>query len=126
MQVLQSPRLFTMSYMCSVEKHIKGPIYCDWILSYNRITFLTALSQQMFRIVSAKRDLTHVFFNFNFYFRNLRSPLHIVSYSLTIEVSVMELKGAEFLISHAFQRKRYISIARIGNFMMYALGPDLI
>ena len=62
MQVLQSPRLFTMSYMCSIEKHIKGPIYCDWILSYNRITFLTALSQQIFGIVSAKRDLTHVFF----------------------------------------------------------------
>ena len=61
--------------------------------------------------------------SFNFYSRNLKSPLHIVSYSLTIEVSVMELKGAELLISHAFQRKCYISIARTGNCMMYALGP---
>ena len=37
----------------------------------------------------------------------------------------MELKGAEFLItySHTFQRRRYISIARTGIFVMYALGP---
>ena len=28
-----------------------------------------------------------------------------------------------FLISHIFQHKRYISIARIGNFIMYVLGP---
>ena len=27
------------------------------------------------------------------------------------------------LISHTFQRKRYISIARTGNSIMYALGP---
>ena len=35
----------------------------------------------------------------------------------------MELYGSEFLISHTFQCKRYISIARTGNFIMYALGP---
>ena len=28
-----------------------------------------------------------------------------------------------FLISHIFQHKRYISIARIGNFIMYVLAP---
>ena len=27
------------------------------------------------------------------------------------------------LISHTFQRKRYISIASTGNFIMHALGP---
>ena len=35
----------------------------------------------------------------------------------------MEWEGSEFLISHTFQRKRYISIARTGNFIMYGLGP---
>ena len=32
----------------------------------------------------------------------------------------MELLGSEYIIS---QHKRYISIARTGNFIMYALGP---
>ena len=44
-------------------------------------------------------------------FRYSRSPLHIASYALRIEVSVMKLLGAEFLISHTFQCKHYISIA---------------
>ena len=35
----------------------------------------------------------------------------------------MELQGSEILISHTFQRKRYISIARTGNFITYVLGP---
>ena len=35
----------------------------------------------------------------------------------------MELKGSEFLISHTFRRKRFISIARTGNVIMYVLGP---
>ena len=30
---------------------------------------------------------------------------------------------SEFVISHTSQRKRYISIVRTGNFIMYALGP---
>ena len=62
MQVLQSPRLFTMSYMCSIEKHIKGPIYCDWILSYNRITFSTALSQDIWDRFCEKGPNTCFFF----------------------------------------------------------------
>ena len=35
----------------------------------------------------------------------------------------MELLGSEFLISHTFQRRRYISIARrpTGNLIMYAV-----
>ena len=53
----------------------------------------------------------------------MKCPLHIASYALRIGVSVMELKGSEFLISHTFQRKHYISIACTGNVMMYALGP---
>ena len=36
-------------------------------------------------------------------------------------VSVMKSSVAELLISHTFQRKRYITIERI--FIMYALGP---
>ena len=31
--------------------------------------------------------------------------------------------GSEFIISHTFQRKRCISIAHTGNFILYALGP---
>ena len=42
---------------------------------------------------------------------------------LRIENRSMELKGAEFLISHTFELKRYISIARIGNIIIYTLGP---
>ena len=30
---------------------------------------------------------------------------------------------SDFLISHTFQHKRYISIACTGNFIMYALRP---
>ena len=33
----------------------------------------------------------------------------------------MGLYGSEFLISHTFQRKRYISIARTGNFIIRSL-----
>ena len=54
---------------------------------------------------------------------SLKCSLHIPSYALRSEVSVMELQGSEFLISRTFQLKRYISIARTGNFIMYALGP---
>ena len=35
----------------------------------------------------------------------------------------MELHGSQYLISHTFQRKRYISIAHTREFIMYALGP---
>ena len=35
----------------------------------------------------------------------------------------MELQGSGFLISHTFQRNRDITIARTGNFIMYALDP---
>ena len=59
-----------------------------------------------------KRDLTHV-----------KCPLHIASYVLRIGVSVMELQGTEFLISHTFLCKHYISIACTVNFIMYAFGP---
>ena len=45
------------------------------------------------------------------------------SYTLKIGVSVHGVVGAEFLISHTFQCKRYISTASTGNFIMYALGP---
>ena len=31
-----------------------------------------------------------------------------------------------FFISHTFQRKRYISVARTGNFIIYAQGPFLM
>ena len=37
----------------------------------------------------------------------------------------MELLGAEFLISITFQGKRYVSIARTGNFIMYACARSL-
>ena len=37
----------------------------------------------------------------------------------------MELQGAEFLISITFQRKRYVSIARAGNFIMYVCARSL-
>ena len=47
----------------------------------------------------------------------------MASYALRIRVSVMELEGSDFFISHTFERKRYISIARTGNFITYALGP---
>ena len=60
------------------------------------------------RIVSAKRDLTHVFQDFNFC---CKCPLHIASYALRIGVAVMELYKA---LNHTFQRKRYISIAHTG------------
>ena len=65
------------------------------------------------------------FFKISFFFccwysENLKCSLHIASYALRIGVSVMELPGSEFLISHAFQRKPYISIARTGNFIIYA------
>ena len=53
----------------------------------------------------------------------MNCPLHIASYALRIGVSVTELQGSEFVISHTFQRKRYISIAGTGSFIMYALGP---
>ena len=43
------------------------------------------------------------------------------SYALRIGVSVAELQGSERLISLHFNA--YISIARTGNFIMYALGP---
>ena len=56
---------------------------------------------------------------FKVYSTNLKCPLHIASYALRIGVSVMELQGVEFVISHIFQRKRY---TRTGNFNMYALG----
>ena len=62
--------------------------------------------------------------DFNFFFlhsRSLKCPLHITSYALRIEVSVMELYGSGFLISHT-HFKRYSSIARTGNFIMYTLG----
>ena len=36
----------------------------------------------------------------------------------------MELYSAEFLISHVFQCKRYISIARSEKFIMYAVSPS--
>ena len=54
------------------------------------------------------------------------SSTHISSYALRIGISVMEY-GSEFLISCTFQRKHYISIARTGNVIMYALGhPNYI
>ena len=59
------------------------------------------------------------------YSRSLKYPLHIASYTLRIRVSVMELKGTEFLINHTFQCKHYISIVRTENFIMHALGPFL-
>ena len=46
-----------------------------------------------YRIVSAKRDLTHVFFKISncLYSRSLNCPVYIASYALKIGVSVMEL-----------------------------------
>ena len=40
----------------------------------------------------------------------------------------MKLLGSEFLISHTFQRRRYISIARrpTGNLIMYAVFVETI
>ena len=38
-------------------------------------------------------------------------------------LSILSIHGSEFLISRTFQRKRYISIACTGNFIMYVLGP---
>ena len=48
---------------------------------------------ELYGIVSAKRDLTHVFSTFQIflYSRSLKCPLHIASYALRIGVSVMEL-----------------------------------
>ena len=51
------------------------------------------------------------FFKIQF-FRSLKCPLHIASYAPRIRVSVMELYSSEFLISHTFERKHYISIVR--------------
>ena len=66
-----------------------------------------------------KWDLTHVFSIYLFYCRSLKYPLHIASYALRIGVSVMELKGSEFLISHTFECKHDISVARTGNVIMH-------
>ena len=47
-----------------------------------------------FTIVSAKRDLSHMFSqdrNSFLYARSLKCPLHIASYALRIGVSVIEL-----------------------------------
>ena len=52
---------------------------------------------------------------FNKYSRSLKCPLHIALYALRIEVSIMELYGSEFLISHTYQHKSYISNARTEN-----------
>ena len=67
-----------------------------------------------------KRGLTNVFFQ---YFNFLKIfYLDIASYEPRTGVSVTMLYDAEFLISHTIQRKRYISIARTVNFIMYVLG----
>ena len=83
------------------------------------------VSMCVYGIVSVKRDLTYVFSRFQFFYilevrKCLKCPLHMTSYTLRIEVSVRELQGAEYLISHT---QALISIARTGNFIMYALGP---
>ena len=41
-------------------------------------------------------------------------------------VSIMELLGVEFVISHTFQCKGYICIAHTGNCIMYTLGPFFV
>ena len=57
------------------------------------------------------------FQDFNFFDileAGLKYSLHIISYAMTIVISVMELYGTEFVISHTFERNRYISLARTG------------
>ena len=57
------------------------------------------------------------FQDFNFFDileAGLKYSLHIISYAMTIVISVMELYGTEFVISHTFERNRYISFARTG------------
>ena len=39
------------------------------------------------------------------------------------EYSSWSCKAINYFIRHTFQRKHYISIARTGNFIKYALGP---
>ena len=69
----------------------------------------------LYGIVSVKRDLTHALFqDSNKYSRSLKCPLHIAFYALRIEVSIMELYGSEFLISHTYMYQ-HISNARTGN-----------
>ena len=66
----------------------------------------------MYGIVSAKVDLTHVFFfqDLNFgYSRSLKCPLHIAFYALRIGV----------FVSHTFQHKHCIFIAGTGNLIIY-------
>ena len=41
---------------------------------------------------------------------------------LELEYLSWSCKASEFLISHTFQRKCYISIARTGKFIIYVLG----
>ena len=96
------------------------------ITTANIKQFHTLVTKQS--VVSAKRDLPHVFQDFNFfssYFRSLKCPsthcfLHTENRSICHGVV-----SSEFLISHTFQRRSYISIARTENFIMYAraLGP---
>ena len=65
-------------------------------------------------IVSTKRDLMHVFSRFQFFFYILE-----VCFLRTENRSICHgVEGSEFLISHTFQRKCYISIVRTGNFIM--------
>ena len=47
----------------------------------------------------------------------------LLTHCRRIGVSVVKLKGTAFVTSHTFQRKPYISIARTGNLITYALGP---
>ena len=55
-----------------------------------------------------------------------RSPLHIASYALKIEVSICHgVVRRLIFIQPSCQRKDYSSIARTGNCMMYTLHVDL-
>ena len=73
--------------LCSIEVCKRFLAYCPNLSAHTHTPIHT------YRIVSAKRDLMHVFSRFQIllYSRSLKSPLHIASYALRIGVSVMEL-----------------------------------
>ena len=80
-------------------------------MDYPSGVVISILYYCIYGIVSAKRDLTHVVFFLkisNFLNISLKCSLHIVSYALRIEVSIVELYGPESLISHIFQRLQFV------------------
>ena len=58
----------------------------------------------IFGIEAAKKDLAHIFSSFQITACSKRHlcPLQLLSYALEISLSIMELQGPEFFITHTF------------------------